>query len=320
MESSKRVSVLILLISLVIGLSGCSGGGGLGSSERTLSKSFTADSDAIWYDITRGFDDELGKDSAIRTVFVFKDGELSVYDTYLLGKELSLGDVAQKSDEEVITMLEGYEEEMIDRYENYLANVKTGCDYILSKGEFDAKYTDQKKVLEQISSNLVDLKFVEEPQKFKLVVYTDSTGNSTEKEVIVFSHLTGMYSNLYTKLAWYADVEHQSDISKSDITLLTSDIKNDKSLDRVTNTPLPGDDGDPTTFEKPLNVSSLELEGSLDSAPKALLVYDTNYDGYTSAWGCALVTRSTGGSFILDAVGSEGVLVDSEIGYDILGF
>lgn len=188
----KLVSLLILSLSL-FSLSACGEKKDAASStselesasvkEMTFSQYFakTKKEAQIWYRV-RSDEDGIGKDTEIKSAYVFDNGKVTKYTDI----EISLGDASKMSDREIFKELKKqqteYDQNIIDgeikRVEETIhdrENSSAGTDQI-------ALFNEQLRYLKDTSV------YTPEPSKYKFSIQTDSTGNNAASEKISFDY------------------------------------------------------------------------------------------------------------------------------------
>lgn len=167
--------------------------------ENTLSQCFSTDMDIVWYEVTGDF----GKDADVKAIYAFKDGKLTVYNQYAIGKSLDkLGVYAQLSDEEVVESLEAARQERIQymQYGEELLRAREEADkipqsymvfgyeimpqllgtYLQMSIEDWLAYIDQKASSEEVV-------VPGEDTVVSYTVVTDGTGNAVQAEQLAIS-------------------------------------------------------------------------------------------------------------------------------------
>lgn len=321
----KRLALVLITICIVIGMSGCGGKGGLGkSSDNTLSGSFSPKNDAIWYYVDA--EDEVGKDTKISKAMVFRDGKFKVYTN--TKDDFTLGYTAQTSDDEVITKLEEDKKEKEVKMKAYLDKAKAGSDTILASGVFDGdqqrsasdgvtyNFSADKGIFDTISKSLVSYTIPEPGQEIKFGVYTDSSGNAVDGEIIAFRDVQiSVFPSLYNQLGKVVDVTYTPSTM---IALMTQFLDVDSFGGVVNKSNGLGSNILPTGTEditKPMSLvcpectTTIEVTNALDPTRGAIKVYDTTYTGYLCD-GDLLLTNADGKSFVMDDLKKEGLVID----------
>ena len=163
--------------------------------ENTLSQCFSTDMDIVWYQVYGDF----GKDADVRAIYVFKDGKLTVYDWFSMGKYPDkLGVYAQMSDKEVVESLEAAKQEndqsIQNRYEESVAfaqeTLETIPDNYMIFG-YDLIQRNSTQVKDALQAYLRETEEVVIPSMkeaaITYTVVTDNSGNAVQTETINFS-------------------------------------------------------------------------------------------------------------------------------------
>ena len=341
MKILKRMMTVVLALCMTIGLCACgkaqSSSSGVkadkASKETTLSKCFSNDSNSIWYYIDKDdIENGVGKDSKILYAYVLKDGKCKRYD--INSNKYTVGDFAQKSDDEIIQTLQETEKENTDKIEKQISDAKKGCDKLLASGVFDniinlpdteygmkgtIKYdfTGVKKSMEQISEELDSLTYPENQEDFKMAIYTDSTGNKTYREAIVYNYQYIENISTLESLSKYAD--DSLDMTPSKICnklggLFVIDenmLVNSKAA----------------TFTKPITAKAMKdmnifkivtskskddmiVIGAINPPTNAMQIYNSQYDGFICKDGQLITRIDSKQNYVLDSVGTDGIEVD----------
>jgi len=331
MSNLKRVLVALLMVCVVVGTSGCGGKVGFGSSDNSLSGSFSPKNDSIWYYVDE--DGVVGKDSDLHAIFVFKDGESFIY-PYNLVNSMNFGELSQKSDDEVIAFLADEEKKQELECLELIKTTRAGFEAVASSGIFDAPidsfndsydFTADKNTLIDFSKSLENVSFTKDPTEIKFAVFTDSTGNATKQELISYrSSVFRTYNELYINFSKFGDASVLN-AGKQDSyyglhTLLSSAFNvvrtpkggillgnNHKSSGFKEDFPENGS-LDPSSFY-PVETNNIVVTKALDPATGSIKVYDNTYAGFFCEDG-VLLTKEKGSGFVMDGLDKDGIPVD----------
>ena len=200
MKHFKQLTFIILTLSLL--LCGCGGTetntngntnnnttNSAGKNEEYTLSEFINKGETIWY-ATDGY----GKDDKIGEIYVIEaDGTL-----YYADCDWTLGEVEQKSDDEIVSFVkETYKKEMTASI-NYIMNSYHKGDRIENLDECGTIITDLSSIYTPYLENI-------EPATYKLSLTSDSTGNRADTEILAFKEYAptdgdGMYT--YSTQIW----------------------------------------------------------------------------------------------------------------------
>lgn len=341
----KRKIMLLFFVMIILIVCGCSPASDdssntdsksskSGDSEMSLSEAFSTENDSIWYHCYADDDDDVGKDTLINKVFIFKDGEFTVCERVFMSEDdelygLSLGDVAKMSDDEVITMVKNAEEKKkSDQVTQPLLYAKNGCDYLFSQGFFDKVYQGKngttydyssiKGVYEEIRKSIENYKYKDEPENYGFAIYTDNTGNTTDSETIAYTRYE-LNKEIYQELGFiFHEWGSQGQLDSDRLDMLYYYFRGLSNPDIVSKA---------TTIKSQHISKYIDVTGELQPSSGVVSIYEANYVGYStnglSEGGAylsgVLLTKSTGKKYVLDEVGAKGVVVDPPEESDILG-
>ena len=296
----------------------------------TLSEAFNPSAGNIWYFVQ---EQSYGKDAGVKQAYLFEDGKLYVYD--LDGK--TLGDIAQMTDEEVISMLHtegyisdmgegGYTEGMLDKvaeegcnilpdiytkvsedlpnYSDVKATIFDGYDKI---AEIDCRYGIEfyKTIADIISkTNPKDICY---DSDYSLGINTDSTGNSVDTMFIQVHRFEGLNNLILCELMG------QNDIVESHLEYTTTDYF---SAINYMITQYDIDVNNVSSFDPCVRVPEEELIKIYAPLENPVQVYDSYFNGFSSDFGgmqAAFVTKcDESTTFALDSMGTDGIEIDPE--------
>lgn len=130
----------------------------------------------IWYDV-KAEDGIIGKDSDILNIYVFQDGQVTVYtknDAEQVFDASTLGMVAKLTDDEIVEKLEeGNKKALQEELDNCIASFES----LENRDSYEQELLDFYK-----SYSITD----SQPDKYAIGVETDETGNATQKETIYY--------------------------------------------------------------------------------------------------------------------------------------
>lgn len=352
--------LVTVTLAIILSLSMCACGKNDGSTinekkENAASSCFSTDTNAIWYYIEPDNGYVIGKDMEVEQAYVFADGKCNRYD---VNGAYTLGELSQISDEEIIAMLEENCSFPIDS--GSIIGEKEACEQILASEymedctinyPLESKYG--YKPQEQFTYSFENMSVVKEAiEKYKneldevidnrgnvteaactLAIYTDSTGNNTSYEEVVFEYTPirscGAASTLAEGLSdieqdfWaalyvlnnldeyitynteYYDVEDlESGFNEYDLLeivelfggLPSKYIIEECAIDAII---------------KDTKSDKIVLINGMDGSTGNAQVYDSYYGGFLCEGYNYLLTRTgENTSFKLDEVGTEGIAVD----------
>ena len=260
MKRTKKLTALLLAMVMCVtgfAFTGCgseegdSGFEGSESAEMSMSQALEANPDAIWLRV-----DEMDKDEKVQYACTFENGNMTYYD--FPENAPTLGEVSQMTNEEIkAASAESWKTYIDTQIENY----NTGDEQDEFLKEAYEMFRDNVAIPEDVSPAL----------PYTLAIYTDSSGNYTEKEKLIYSHI---------------DIEDQLE---NDYTWIT------------------GVGNGMVAVEKETSGKYLYggYMGTIYDTDYSGFEYSDRYD---SAY---LITKTEGEvSFVLDEPGAEGVLVD----------
>lgn len=133
----------------------------------------------IWYRV-RSNGDDFGKDTEIKSAYVFDNGKVTKYADI----KMSLGDASKMSDKEILKEIKKqqteYDQNIIDE------NIKRVEETIHDR-ENSTTGTDQIALFEEQLNYLKDSKvYTPKPAKYKFAIHTDNTGNNIASETVSF--------------------------------------------------------------------------------------------------------------------------------------
>ncbi len=142
----------------------------------TLSEYLANGDTSIWYDV-KAEDGIIGKDSDILHIYVFQDGQVTVYtnnDAEQVFDDSVLGMVAKLTDDEIVEKLkEGNKKALQEELDNCIASFES----LETRDSYEQELLDFYK-----SYSITD----SQPNKYAIGVETDETGNATQKETIYY--------------------------------------------------------------------------------------------------------------------------------------
>lgn len=200
----KRILALVLAMVTSLSLVACGGNSTEKSTENAnagkaeteqveddgttyFSEFFTTDKNRICYEL---WNDEGGKDSEIKQVYVFQDGKAWMYPLRDLQIDIRMGDVAQMTDEEILTLLDEKLQEVLDKEIeacNKVLSMNIYSDFYFD-GDEDYLCTGMDVVKAGIEKYKGTLENFDAKVNFAISdivyeVYTDDTGNYVDYEI-----------------------------------------------------------------------------------------------------------------------------------------
>lgn len=183
----------------------------------TLSEAIESNEQSVWCGVNETNGGSINKDMLIRNVFVFKDGQITIYDLMwrdypeLQEHYLTLGDVAKVDNEKIVEMAEECERQIIDEQIESLKNAKEQfyelsseipedilMDYVFEGNEdfYSNLYPYTKDLFDNMTVKeydewISDLEDKRDSGKisydFQYSLITDETGNNSKEEAILYS-------------------------------------------------------------------------------------------------------------------------------------
>lgn len=353
------------MMAVLISFTTCACGGNSASEINTLSGSFSADSDSIWYYMDE--DAGLGKDGEVESAYVFKDGILKRYE---VDGSYTLGDFAKMSDEEIITSLDELYAEHVAEIQPVFEQEKEVCEQLFEEGmleDFDIDFSpgDYTEIVrrylvmtgreaeaydfdfdiyqfledngleELMSRSCKNMSVVKEAMEgyldqlnncdlsetniadCELAVYTDSTGNNTESEIIACKYIkpekadiARSYFDEYPRILPLVE-----DYSKEYPEFENEEMKEYFGVYGVARYVV--NDFEADFSEAASAYDRIEIAGPISTAEGSIQVYDSYYGGYYcgsdgGSYGYLITRTADKVVFALDEVGAEGVEIDPE--------
>lgn len=300
----------------------------------TLSEAFNPSAGNIWYFVQ---EQSYGKDAGVKQAYLFEDGKLYVYD--LDGK--TLGDIAQMSDEEVISMLHtegyicdiaggGYTSSMLDEIAKEGCNILPELYVNISEDlvNYPEKsvdiYDEESDNLNKIAEidNMYGIEFYKtiseivsktNPEDicydsdYTFGIYTDSTGNSVDTMSIQIQRFDGLNSLILREVVSKREKDKYNQVYTSeDYFLYINNMVNYYDID-VNNV---------SSFDPCARVPEEELIKIYAPLENPVQVYDSYFNGFSSDFGgmqAAFVTKcDESTTFALDSMGTDGIEIDPE--------
>lgn len=202
----KRILALVLAMVTSLSLVACGGNSTEKSTENAnagkaeteqveddgttyFSEFFTTDKNRICYEL---WNDEGGKNSEIRKVYVFQDGKAWMYPLRDLQIDIRMGDVAQMTDEEILTLLDEKLQEVLDKEIeacNKVLSMNIYSDFYYHEDRWETLCTGMDVVKAGIEKYKGTLENFDAKVNFAISdivyeVYTDDTGNYVDYEIV----------------------------------------------------------------------------------------------------------------------------------------
>ena len=196
----KRITALSVIVLLLLSMAGCSSSSGeTMSGEIGLKEAVDKDGPQVWYWIA---DSSVGKDSEVSGVFVFDDGQMTIYDRQVWyndvngtsahpGKFFNLGTISEYLELDTEDAIKLAEERYVKVQEDYVQYLRDenedSYEYDLNSiagnhEHAEEFYNNRTRAIDEVEKGKITER---ESYQYKIVNCSDQTGNNTGFEAII---------------------------------------------------------------------------------------------------------------------------------------